>query len=54
MFSNKRKMINKSFMKLFKDYIKASTDLKINLNCRPSELDENAYYKITEYFEKNS
>ena len=54
MFSNKRKMINKSFMKLFKDYIKASMDLKINLNCRPSELDENVYYKITEYFEKKS
>ena len=52
MFSNKRKMINKSFMKLFNDYIKVSKDLKINLNSRPSELEENIYYKITEYFEK--
>ena len=51
-FSNKRKMINKAFSKLFKNYSKISSELKINPNMRPSELSCNDFYKITEIYEK--
>tara|TARA_Y100000816_G_C26005228_1_gene525331 strand:+ start:263 stop:1054 length:792 start_codon:yes stop_codon:yes gene_type:complete len=50
-FSQKRKMINKVFSKLFKNYKRVATDLNINLSSRPSELSCNDYYRITEYFE---
>ena len=53
-FSNKRKMINKGFAKLFKNPTDVSKILNINLSMRPSELAESDYYKITEYFEKKN
>mgnify|MGYP006085665357 CR=1 FL=1 len=51
-FSNKRKMINKSFKKIFEDVEYCSKKLKIDLSFRPSQLSKNDYYKIVEYFEK--
>ena len=52
-FSGKRKMINKAFLKLFKDYKEASEFLNIDLKKRPSELLCEDYYKITEHYEKS-
>ena len=51
-FSNKRKMINKAFKKLFKDYEKIALNLKINLSLRPNQISEKDYYKIVEYYKK--
>ena len=51
-FSRKRKMINKALKELFKNPILVAKKMKINLNLRPSELSEDEYFKITEYFEK--
>ena len=51
-FSNKRKMINKPFSKIFDNYKEAAEQLKIDLNLRPSELSCNDYYRLTEYYEK--
>ncbi len=53
LFSGKRKMINKAFSKIFKDYKKVANFLNIDLNKRPAELLCNDYYRITEYYEKN-
>ena len=53
-FSQKRKMINKGFKKIFKNYLEAQKKLNINLNLRPSDLTQNEFFKITHYFEKNS
>ena len=51
MFSNKRKMINKNIKKILnKKDINEIKDLKLNI--RPSEIPPDAYYKITEFFEK--
>ena len=51
LFSNKRKMINKSIKKIFNieqiDVIKKNLDLK----GRPSELRPEKYYELTKYFE---
>ena len=51
-FSKKRKMINKSFSKLFKNSENVSQKLNINLSLRPDQLNENDFYKIVEYYEK--
>ena len=51
-FTNRRKMINKPFAKIFKDYKIVAKKLKINLDARPSELSFEDYFKLTEYFEK--
>tara|TARA_Y100000590_G_scaffold457362_1_gene609835 strand:- start:9646 stop:10443 length:798 start_codon:yes stop_codon:yes gene_type:complete len=51
-FSNKRKMINKAFVKLFNDHLKVAEKLKINLTSRPSELTCETYYKMTELYEE--
>ena len=50
-FSNKRKMINKSFKKLFKNFNQVAKDIKVDLSLRPSQLDLDKYYKITEFYE---
>ena len=50
-FGGKRKMINKPFAKLFKNYQFVANKLKINLNLRPSDLSLDQYYKLTEYYE---
>jgi len=51
LFSNKRKMINKSIKKIFNNeqlnVIKKNLDLK----CRPSELRPEKYYELTKFFE---
>ncbi len=51
-FSGKRKMINKAFSKVFKDYKDTAKVLGIDLKKRPAELVEEDYYKMTEYYEK--
>ena len=53
LFSGRRKMINKAFSKIFKDYKKIANALNINLKKRPSELSCHDIYRITEYYEKN-
>ena len=52
-FSGKRKMINKAFAKLFKNYKEIAGLLNIDLKKRPSELLFDDYYKITERYENN-
>ena len=50
-FSNKRKMINKTMKKIFnKNNLDSIKDL--NLKSRPSNLKPEKYYEITELFEK--
>ena len=51
-FSSKRKMINKSIKKIFKDekYLNLLDDL--NLNSRPSDLRPEKYFEITKLYEK--
>ena len=51
-FSNKRKMINKSFKKVFKEYKYVAKKLNINLNLRPSDLQPEDFYRLVEYYEK--
>ena len=51
-FSIKRKMINKSFKKLFSNPLKIAEKININLNLRPNELSENEYFRIAEFYEK--
>ncbi|MDC1151800.1 16S rRNA (adenine(1518)-N(6)/adenine(1519)-N(6))-dimethyltransferase RsmA [Pelagibacteraceae bacterium] len=51
-FSNKRKMINKNIKKILNDSkIKLINGLRLNL--RPSEINPEIYYKITELYEEN-
>tara|TARA_X000000950_G_C13687646_1_gene566672 strand:- start:566 stop:805 length:240 start_codon:yes stop_codon:yes gene_type:complete len=51
LFSNKRKMINKNITKILKsDQIKKMKNL--NLKSRPSDLNPDTYYRITELFEE--
>ena len=52
-FSNKRKMINKVFSKLFKNHLELAKKLSINLKSRPSELSFDNYYRLTEFYEKS-
>ncbi len=51
-FSNKRKMINKVFKKLFANYESVAKKLDIDLTMRPSELSSEKYFQITELYEK--
>ena len=51
-FSNKRKMINKTFKKLKIIDSKFIDTHNIDLTLRPENLNEGLFYKITEYFEK--
>ena len=50
-FSNKRKMINKTLkkLKINEEFVKKQN---IDLTLRPENLNENLFYKITEYYEK--
>ena len=52
LFSNRRKMINKNFNKLFKHNSSISEKLNINLNQRPEELSNETFYKIAMQYEK--
>ena len=51
-FSNKRKMVNKCFKKIFLNSNEVSKKLKIDLSSRPGEIKADKYYQITELFEK--
>ena len=50
-FSNRRKMINKNFFKLFGKNKKIEDELDLNLSKRPEELSHEMYYKITIKYE---
>ena len=52
LFSNRRKMINKTIRKNFDTHEKLFKELKINPNWRPAELNENHYFKLAERLEK--
>ena len=52
-FSNKRKMINKTFVRLFKNHVYISNKLGIDLHSRPTEISSENYYRITEFYEKS-
>jgi len=51
LFSSRRKMINKSFLKLFKGNIYVADDLKLNLKKRPEEISSEMFYKIAVKYE---
>ena len=53
LFSNKRKMINKSFKKIFKNNKKLKLIKNLDLTKRPSEISQNIYYEITELYERS-
>ena len=52
LFSSRRKMINKNFVKLFGHDKSVAKDLNLNLNQRPEELSYEMFYKITMEYEK--
>tara|TARA_Y100000590_G_scaffold48125_1_gene51040 strand:+ start:1169 stop:1972 length:804 start_codon:yes stop_codon:yes gene_type:complete len=52
LFSNRRKMINKNFMKLFKNSNSIAKELKLDLNKRPEELSYKMFYKIAMKYEE--
>ena len=52
LFSNRRKMINKNFNKLFNKNKLISKKLNLNLNLRPEELSNEVYYKIAVQYER--
>ncbi len=52
LFSNRRKMINKNFYKLFNNKDEVAKNLNINLNKRPEELNNEIFYKIAIEYEK--
>jgi len=54
LFSNPRKMINKSLFKLFKKNSLMVNQLNIDLKKRPRELSCDMYYEITSKYEKLS
>ena len=51
LFSSRRKMINKNFSKLFKNYTQVANDLNLNLKQRPEEISSDMFYKIAIKFE---
>ena len=54
LFSNRRKMINKSFKKLFNKNKYIYKNLNLDLKARPEELNNEIYYKIAMQYEKLS
>tara|TARA_B100000686_G_scaffold84185_1_gene90975 strand:+ start:6830 stop:7636 length:807 start_codon:yes stop_codon:yes gene_type:complete len=52
LFSNRRKMINKNFIKLFGHKQNYAKDLNVNLNKRPEDLNCETFYKIAMKYEK--
>ena len=51
-FNQRRKKLKKPFNILFKDNIGVLNSLKIDLNLRPHNLDQEIYYKLTKEYEK--
>ena len=52
LFSNRRKMINKNFLKLFGNNNSVAKDLDLNLKLRPEELSAEMFYKIAIKYEE--
>ena len=52
LFSNKRKMVNKSINRIFKQSKPKELMKNIDMNLRPADLNFEKYYKITQLFEK--
>ena len=52
LFSSRRKMINKNFVKLFGHDKSVAKDLNLNLNQRPEELSNEMFYRIAMKYEK--
>ena len=52
LFSNRRKMINKNFLKLFGYDNSVAKELNLNLNQRPEELSNEMFYRIAIKYEK--
>ena len=52
LFSSRRKMINKNFIKLFGHDKSIAKDLNLNLNQRPEELSNEMFYRIAMKYEK--
>ena len=52
LFSNRRKMVNKNFLKLFNGNTVIAKDLNLNLKQRPEELSNEMFYKIAIKYEK--
>jgi len=52
LFSNRRKMINKNFAKLFGNNKTIAEELNLNLNQRPEELSREMFYRIAMRYEK--
>ncbi len=50
-FMHRRKMIKKPFNQLFKENMQIASDLGINLNLRPQNLDFNTYFELTKKYE---
>ena len=53
-FSQRRKMIKKNFIKLFKDFKDVSKSIDIKLTDRPQNISVNKYLEIVKTFEDNS
>ena len=51
LFSNRRKMINKNFNKLFSNPSRVSNELNLNLTLRPEEISCEMFYKIAFKYE---
>tara|TARA_B100000029_G_scaffold331551_1_gene323825 strand:- start:678 stop:1484 length:807 start_codon:yes stop_codon:yes gene_type:complete len=52
LFSNRRKMINKNFIKLFGRKKNCAKDLNLNLSKRPEDLSSETFYKIAMKYEE--
>ena len=52
LFSNRRKMLNKNFNKLFGKNTSVAEELNIDLSTRPEELSNELFYKIAVKYEK--
>ena len=52
LFSNRRKMINKNFLKIFNNNRLIAKQLCIDLNKRPEELSTETFYKIAIKYEE--
>ena len=52
LFSNRRKMINKNFIKLFGNKKNYAKDLNLNLSKRPEDLSCETFYKIAMKYEE--
>ena len=50
-FMHRRKMIKKPFNQLFNSHENIASELGINLNLRPQNLDFNTYYELTKKYE---